>query len=98
MIRIVLPYHLRNLAKINSEAGLEVSGDITIQTILTALEARYPMLAGTIRDHLTKQRRPFVRYYVCGDDLSLAPPDAPLPPQIISGEEPFVILGAIAGG
>jgi sulfur-carrier protein len=105
MIRIVLPYHLRNLAlptgqagNIQSEVQLEVSGDITIHAILTALEARYPMLAGTIRDHLTKQRRPFVRYYVCGEDLSLGPPDAPLPPQIISGEEPFVILGAIAGG
>ncbi len=98
MIRVVLPYHLRNLAKINSEVQLEVSGDITLHAVLTALEVRYPMLAGTIRDHITKQRRPFVRYYVCGEDLSLEPPDAPLPPQIISGEEPFVILGAIAGG
>jgi sulfur-carrier protein len=98
MIRVVLPYHLRNLAKINSEVQLEVSGDITLHAVLTALEVRYPMLAGTIRDHITQQRRPFVRYYVCGEDLSLEPPDAPLPPQIISGEEPFVILGAIAGG
>ncbi|MEK6783808.1 MAG: MoaD/ThiS family protein [Bacteroidota bacterium] len=98
MIRVVLPYHLRNLAHINSEVQLDVSGDITIHAILTALEARYPMLAGTIRHHTTQQRRPFVRYYVCGEDLSLEPPDAPLPPQIISGEEPFVILGAIAGG
>ena len=98
MIRVVLPYHLRNLANINSEVQLEVSGDITIHAILTALEARYPMLAGTIRDHTTQERRPFVRYYVCGEDLSLEPPDAQLPPQIISGEEPFVILGAIAGG
>ena len=98
MIRVVLPYHLRNLAKINSEVQLEVSGDITLRAVLTALEVRYPMLAGTIRDHITQQRRPFVRYYVCGEDLSLEPPDAPLPPQIISGEEPFVILGAIAGG
>ena len=98
MIRVVLPYHLRNLANINSEVQLEVSGDITLHAVLTALEVRYPMLAGTIRDHITQQRRPFVRYYVCGEDLSLEPPDAPLPPQIISGEEPFVILGAIAGG
>ena len=98
MIRVVLPYHLRNLAKVNSEVQLEVSGDVTTHAILTALEARYPMLAGTIRDHVTKQRRPFVRYYVCGEDLSLEPPDVQLPPQIISGEEPFVVLGAIAGG
>jgi hypothetical protein len=98
MIRVVLPFHLRNLASITSEAQLEVSGDITIHTVLTALEARYPMLAGTIRDHTTKQRRPFVRYYVCGEDLSLEPLDTPLPQKIISGEEPFVVLGAIAGG
>lgn len=98
MIRVVLPYHLRILAQINSEVQLDISGDITIHAILTALEARYPMLAGTIRDHTTQERRPFVRYYVCGEDLSLEPPDAQLPPQIISGEEPFVILGAIAGG
>jgi hypothetical protein len=98
MIRVVLPFHLRNLASITSEVQLEVSGDITIHTVLTALEARYPMLAGTIRDHTTKQRRPFVRYYVCGEDLSLEPLDTPLPQKIISGEEPFVVLGAIAGG
>lgn len=98
MIRVVLPYHLRTLAQINSEVQLDISGDITINAILTALEARYPMLAGTIRDHTTQQRRPFVRYYVCGEDLSLELSDAQLPPKIISGEEPFVILGAIAGG
>ncbi len=98
MIRVALPYHLRNLGNIDSEVQLEVSGDITIHTILSALEARYPMLAGTIRDHTTKQRRPFLRYYVCGEDLSLQSPDAPLPSPISSGEEPFVILGAIAGG
>lgn len=108
MIRVVLPYHLRNLAlpaeasakagQITSEVQLEVSGDITIHSIISALEAKYPMLAGTIRDHTTKQRRAFVRYYVCGEDLSLEPTDAPLPLQIVSGEEPFVILGAIAGG
>ncbi len=98
MIRIILPYHLRNLAHIDSEVQLEISGDITIHTVLTALEGRYPMLSGTIRDHLTKQRRPFVRYYACGKDLSLEPQDELLPPQIISGEEPFLVLGAIAGG
>lgn len=98
MIRVALPYHLRNLANINSEIQLEVSGDITIRSILAALEARYPMLTGTFRDRLTQHRRPFVRYYVCGEDLSLESPDALLPMQIISGEEPFVILGAIAGG
>jgi hypothetical protein len=98
MIRVVLPYHLRNLAQITSEVQLEVSGDLTIHAVLTALETRYPMLAGTIRDHSTKQRRAFVRYYVCGEDMSLEPADTKLPPQIISGEEPFVVLGAIAGG
>jgi hypothetical protein len=98
MIRVVLPYHLRNLAQITSEVQLDVSGDITIHAVLTALEARYPMLAGTIRDHSTKQRRAFVRYYVCGEDMSLERTDIKLPPQIISGEEPFVVLGAIAGG
>jgi sulfur-carrier protein len=98
MIRIVLPYHLRNLAKINTEVQVEVSGDITICSVLNALESHHPMLAGTIRDHVTKQRRPFVRYYGCGEDLSLMPPDAKLPPEIISGEEPFVVVGAIAGG
>jgi molybdopterin synthase sulfur carrier subunit len=98
MIRVVLPYHLRNLAGIHAEVQIEISGAITIHTVLTALEARYPMLAGTIRDHTSKQRRAFVRYYASGEDLSLEPPDTALPERIISGEEPFVILGAIAGG
>jgi molybdopterin synthase sulfur carrier subunit len=98
MIRVILPYHLRNLAGITSEVQLEISGDITIHSVLTALEAQYPMLAGTIRDHVTKQRRAFVRYYVCGEDLSLEPADTPLPASIVSGQEPFVVLGAIAGG
>lgn len=98
MIRILLPYHLRNLAKVGAEVQVEVSGNITIHAVLDALETRYPMLAGTIRDHVTKQRRPFLRYYICGEDLSLEPTDVQLPPKIISGEEPFVILGAIAGG
>jgi sulfur-carrier protein len=98
MIRVVLPYHLRNLAQITSEVQLNISGEITIHAVLTALETHYPMLAGTIRDHTTQQRRAFVRYYACGEDLSLEPADTQLPSQIISGEEPFVILGAIAGG
>ena len=98
MIRILLPYHLRNLAKVGAEVQVEVSGNITIHAVLDALETRYPMLAGTIRDHVTKHRRPFLRYYICGEDLSLEPTDVQLPPKIISGEEPFVILGAIAGG
>jgi sulfur-carrier protein len=98
VIRVVLPYHLRNLAGITSEVQLNISGDITINSVLTELEGRYPMLAGTVRDHTTKQRRAFVRYYVCGEDLSLEPTDTPLPDKIISGEEPFVVLGAIAGG
>ena len=98
MIRVILPYHLRNLAQVKSEVQLEISGDVTIHSVLSELEARYPMLAGTIRDHITKQRRAFVRYYACGEDLSLEPASAPLPSKIITGEEPFVVLGAIAGG
>ena len=98
MIRIVLPYHLRNLARIKGELHLEVAGDITVRSVLNALEARYPMLAGTIRDHSTKHRRPFVRFYACGEDLSLESPDVQLPDKIISGEEPFLVVGAIAGG
>jgi hypothetical protein len=98
LIRVVLPYHLRNLAKLSAEVQLNITGDITINKVLTELEAQYPMLAGTIRDHTTKQRRAFLRYYVCGEDLSLEPPDTPLPPQIISGQEPFIVLGSIAGG
>jgi hypothetical protein len=98
MIRVVLPYHLRNLAQIPSEAQLDLGGEVTLHTLLTELEARYPMLAGTIRDHGTKQRRAFLRYYACGEDLSLAPADTPLPEQVISGKEPFIVLGSIAGG
>jgi hypothetical protein len=98
MIRVTLPYHLRKLAQIATEVQLEVSGDVTIHTVLTALEAQYPMLAGTIRDHTTKQRRAFLRYYVCGEDWSLQSMDSPMPPQIISGQEPFIVLGSIAGG
>ncbi len=98
MIRVVLPYHLRNLARVGGEVHLEMSGEITVRSVLDALESRYPMLAGTIRDHTTKQRRAFVRYFACGEDLSLESTDEKLPAKIISGEEPFVVLGAIAGG
>jgi len=98
MIRVVLPYHLRNLARISSELVLELSGEVTVGTLLNELEARYPMLAGTIRDHATKQRRAFLRYYAAGEDLSLVPSDTVLPPSIQSGQEPFIVLGSIAGG
>ena len=98
MIRVVLPYHLRNLARIDKEVQLDVTGDITVRSVLNALEARYPMLAGTIRDHTTKHRRPFVRFYACGEDLSLESADAQLPLKIASGEEPLLVIGAIAGG
>ena len=98
MIRVALPYHLRNLAKVDSEVELEVRGSVTQRSILDALEARYPMLAGTIRDHVTQQRRPFLRFFACGEDFSLESPDVPLPDKIGSGEEPFLVIGAIAGG
>lgn len=98
MIRVVLPYHLRNLAKVESEVQLSVTGEVTVQSILDAMELRYPMLAGTIRDHVTKQRRPFLRFYACGEDLSLASPATPLPDKVAEGEEPFMVIGAVAGG
>lgn len=98
MIRVVLPYHLRNLAQVGAEVRLEVNAPVTQRAILNALEARYPMLAGTVREHVTHKRRPFLRYFVCGEDLSLDSPDAPLPEAIASGQEPFYIIGAIAGG
>lgn len=98
MIRIVLPYHLRTLAKVDIEIQLNVKGVVTQRSILDALELRYPMLAGTIRDHTTQQRRPFLRFFACGEDLSLVSPDALLPNKIASGEEPFQVVGAIAGG
>ena len=98
MIRVVLPYHLRNLARVEGEVRLEVTGDITVRSVLNTLEARYPMLAGTIRDHATQHRRPFVRFFACGEDLSLEPADVKLPAEIVSGEEPFLVIGAIAGG
>jgi len=98
MIRVVLPMHLRTLAKVGAEVQLEVERPITQRSVLDALEARYPMLRGTIRDHVTKQRRAFLRYFACEEDLSLESPDAPLPPAVASGAEPFFVIGAIAGG
>ena len=98
MIRVVLPAHLRTLARVSGDVELEVEGEITQRSILDALEARYPMLCGTIRDHVTQQRRPFLRFFACSEDWSHEPPDTPLPKEIASGAEPFFIIGAIAGG
>lgn len=98
MIRVVLPYHLRNLAKVGSEVAIEVAGTPTQRAVLDALEARYPMLKGTIRDYATGLRRPFLRFYACEEDLSHESPDAPLPSAVASGEEPYLVIGAIAGG
>jgi hypothetical protein len=98
MIRVVLPYHLRNLAQVGSEVKLEIEAPITLRSVLDALEFRYPMLRGTIRDHETLQRRPFLRFFACEQDLSHESPDDPLPQRVASGEEPFIIIGAIAGG
>ena len=98
MIRVILPYHLRMLAALGGEATLEVEGRATQRTVLDALEAHYPMLRGTIRDQITQQRRPFLRFFACEQDLSHEPPDAPLPDAVASGAEPFWVVGAIAGG
>ena len=98
MIRVILPAHLRTLARTSSEVELEVEGPATVRSVLDALEARYPMLCGTLRDHVTLQRRPFVRFFACSEDLSHDSPDAPLPDAVQSGAEPFLIVGAIAGG
>ena len=98
MIRVILPAHLRTLAKVAGEVQLEVEGPVTQRSVLDALEARYPMLRGTIRDHVTQQRRPFVRFFACEEDLSHESPDAPLPDAVASGAEPFLLVGAIAGG
>ncbi len=99
MIRIVLPAHLRTLAQLGSgEVELDVPGQVTQRSILDALEARYPMLQGTIRDHVTQERRAFVRFFACQEDLSHESPDAPLPDAVASGAEPFLVVGAIAGG
>jgi len=98
MIRVVLPYHLRNLANIDDEVQLDVQGQVSIRTVLDALEARYPMLRGTIRDQATGKRRPFLRFFACEEDLSHQSPDAPLPDAVATGAEPLLVLGAIAGG
>ncbi len=98
MIRVVLPFHLRNLARVNGEVQLEVTSPVTVRAVLDAIEARYPALRGTIRDHITLKRRPFVRFFACKEDLSLEPPDTKLPDEIINGIEPFLIIGAMAGG
>jgi len=98
MIRVILPFHLRNLAQVGSEVTLEVEAPATLRSVLDALEARYPMLRGAIRDHDTQQRRPFLRFFACEEDLSHNPPDAPLPDAVASGKEPFIVIGAIAGG
>ncbi len=98
MIRVVLPYHLKTLAQISGDVDLEVAAPVTRRTLLDALEARYPMLRGTIRDHVTLERRPFLRFFACEEDLTHESPDAPLPEAVASGAEPFYIIGAIAGG
>ena len=98
MIRVVLPTHLRKLAHVQGEVKLDVEGQVTQRSVLDALEARYPMLRGTIRDHVTQRRRPFVRFFACEEDLSHEPPDAPLPEVDTSGAEPFFVAGAIVGG
>jgi molybdopterin synthase sulfur carrier subunit len=98
VIRVVLPPHLRTLARVDGDIELDVNATVTQRSILDALEARYPMLRGTMRDHVTQLRRPLVRFFACGEDLSHESPDAPLPEAISKGSEPFVIIGAIAGG
>jgi molybdopterin synthase sulfur carrier subunit len=98
IIRVILPPHLRTLAHVAGDVELDIKGPVTQRSVLDALEARYPMLRGTIRDHSTQQRRPFLRFFACEEDLSHESPDAPLPESVASGKEPFVVLGAIAGG
>jgi len=98
MIRVVLPHHLRTLARVGDEVQIEVNGSATLKSVLDALEAKYPMLRGTIRDHVTLKRRPFVRFFACEEDVSHDPPDTPLPDAVAKGTEPFFVMGAIAGG
>jgi sulfur-carrier protein len=98
MIRVILPQHLRTLAHVGNEVQIEVEGPITLRSALDAIEARYPMLRGTIRDHVTQQRRPFLRFFACEEDMSHESPDTPLPDAVASGKEPLLIIGAIAGG
>lgn len=98
MIRVILPPHLRTLAHVDGEVSLNVEGEVTLRSVLDALESRYPVLCGTIRDHTTRERRPFLRFFACEEDLSHERPDAALPDAVASGKEPFLIIGAIAGG
>jgi hypothetical protein len=98
MIQVVLPAHLRTLARVDGDVKLEVQGQATQRSVLDALETKYPMLQGAIRDHVTQQRRPYIRFFACSEDLSHQSPDAPLPDQVVAGTEPFFIVGAIAGG
>jgi molybdopterin synthase sulfur carrier subunit len=98
MILVVIPAHLRTLAHVGGEVKLEIQGQVTQRSVLDALEARYPMLRGTIRDHVTQERRPFLRFFACEEDLSHESPDAPLPDAVATGAEPFLVIGAIAGG
>jgi len=98
MIRIVLPAHLKTLAQVDGEVTLEIIGSVTRQSVLDALESRYPMLKGTIRDHVTQERRPFIRFFACEQDLSHESPETPLPDRVANGDEPFLIVGAMAGG
>jgi hypothetical protein len=98
MIRVVLPFHLRTLAQVDGEVNLRVEGSVTQRSVLDSLEASYPMLRGTIRDHVTQRRRPFLRFFACAQDLSHDPPDDPLPDAVAMGAEPFLVVGAIAGG
>ena len=98
MIRVALPYHLRNLARVDGEVQLEIGAPATIRAVLDALEAKYPALRGTIRDHGTLKRRPFIRFFACKEDMSLEPPETPLPDAVVDGTEPFLVIGAMAGG
>jgi hypothetical protein len=98
MIRVVLPYHLRALAQVGGEVTVDVEGRATLRSVLDAVESRYPALRGTIRDHVTQQRRPMLRFFACMEDMSLEPPDAALPEAVAAGAEPFFVVGAIAGG
>jgi len=98
MIRVVLPFHLRNLAQVDGEVQLEVGAPVTVKSVLDALEERHPVLRGTIRDHGTLERRAFIRFFACKEDLSLEPPDTLLPEAVVNGDEPFLVVGAMAGG
>ena len=97
-MRVVLPYHLKNLARIEGELELDVPSPATVGGVLDALEARFPVLRGTVRDHGTLKRRPFIRFFACKEDMSLEPPETPLPEEVVNGKEPFLIIGAMAGG